>query len=276
MKIKEIALMILVGITFSETVSAEVKSYSSELLLQANQGDAKAQYNLGVMYYVDGLDRSSTYFELAYEWFQKAALQNYPDALSGLARMYYSGQYVEKDELKAIEYYKRAAQLGHIQSQFILGCILIEGEDRIPPNPEQSIYWLTQAANAGLNDAQLALGVLYYEGISVEKDFIKARSYLQLATSLYGTNGSTILGEIYRDGLGVKQDYHQAMKYFLAEDSSYGDQVYYNIAQLYENGQGVAKNYSKAAEYYLKAAESGREEARQRLANLYRQGGFGL
>jgi len=82
---------------------------------RAEQGNATAQNNLGVMYAngrgVAKDDRS------AVEWFQKAANQGYAAAQANLGEMYADGRGVAKDERKAVEWFQKAADQGLANAQ---------------------------------------------------------------------------------------------------------------------------------------------------------------
>ncbi|CAI3951646.1 unnamed protein product [Commensalibacter communis] len=71
----------------------------------ANQGDATAQTNLGIMY-SNGKGISQSY-QKAEEYFLKAAKQGYGDAYFNLAVMYGQGKGVQRDFKKADEYMKQ-------------------------------------------------------------------------------------------------------------------------------------------------------------------------
>lgn len=73
----------------------------------ALEGNANAQYYLGVMY-ADGQGTQTNFAEAA-RWYEKAAAQNQPDALYKLARLYAIGLGVNVDGKRAIELYARAA-----------------------------------------------------------------------------------------------------------------------------------------------------------------------
>lgn len=74
----------------------------------AKLGDATCQFNLGQTY------RRKNMYKEAAKWYQKAADQNYPDALNNLGIMYENGQGVEKDRQKAYDLYKKAAEEGNV------------------------------------------------------------------------------------------------------------------------------------------------------------------
>ena len=81
-----------------------------ELLRLAERGDAKAQYNLGVMYRKGhGVPKNDAE---AVKWYRKAAEQGYVDAQYNLGFMYHTGEGVPYDYAKAYMWWSLAKALG--------------------------------------------------------------------------------------------------------------------------------------------------------------------
>ena len=59
-------------------------------------------------------------FDEAVLWFSKAADQDDADAAFNLGSLYYLGRGVAKDEVKAVEYYRKAARLGMREANDVL------------------------------------------------------------------------------------------------------------------------------------------------------------
>jgi hypothetical protein len=72
----------------------------------AEQGDAVAQYNLGVMY-GKGQGVPQDYAE-AMKWYLLAAEQGFAFAVSAIGNMYYKGEGVPQDYAEAMKWYQRA------------------------------------------------------------------------------------------------------------------------------------------------------------------------
>ena len=85
----------------------------------AEQGDADAQYNLGVMY-ERGLGVSQDYAE-AVKWYRKAAEQGWAEAEYNLGVMNQEGLGVTQYYAEAMKWYRKAAEQGHAWAQFELG-----------------------------------------------------------------------------------------------------------------------------------------------------------
>eukprot|EP00942_MAST-04A_sp_MAST-4A-sp1_P008814 g8814.t1 len=77
----------------------------------AEQGYARGQYNLGVMYkYGDGVTMDKA---KAVEWYTKAAEQGFAIGQCNLGVMYQNGDGVTMDKAKAVEWYTKAAEQGN-------------------------------------------------------------------------------------------------------------------------------------------------------------------
>jgi TPR repeat protein len=83
-------------------------------------------------------------FLKAFEWYRRAAEQDYPQAQFNLGVMYDNGQGVEKDYKKAFEWYKQAAILGNPIAQCMLGKCYKYGYG-IEINEETALSWFFKA-----------------------------------------------------------------------------------------------------------------------------------
>lgn len=77
----------------------------------AEQGDVKAQYNLGVSY-ENGYGVEKSYTE-AVKWYRLAAGQGLDWAQYNLGVCYDNGEGVEQSYTEAVKWYKKAAEQGH-------------------------------------------------------------------------------------------------------------------------------------------------------------------
>src|SRR5207248_324006 len=84
----------------------------------ADQGNAEAQYNLGLMF-GNGQGVSQDY-AAAIKWFRLAAVQGDADAQYSLGRRYYNGEGVAKDYAEAAKWFRLGAEQGHAGAQYAL------------------------------------------------------------------------------------------------------------------------------------------------------------
>ena len=87
----------------------------------AEQGNASAQFNLGLMY-AEGKGVAQDDRE-AVRWFRKAAEQGHAEAQNNLGNSYRTGLGVARDYREALRWYHKAAEQGHIDAQYNLGAM---------------------------------------------------------------------------------------------------------------------------------------------------------
>ena len=94
--------------------------------LAADQGDASAQFNLGVMY-DNGQGVAQDYKE-AVKWYRLAADQGFASAQFNLGVRYANGQGVAQDYKEAVKWYRLAADQGDAAAQNNLGVRYANGQ----------------------------------------------------------------------------------------------------------------------------------------------------
>ena len=110
----------------------------------ADQGDASAQYYLGVMY-DDGHGLPQDYKE-AMRWYGKAADKGNAEAQCNLGSMYVKGHGVPQDYNKASMWYEMAAGKGNAKAQFNMGELYASGKG-VPQDYVLAYMWFTLAAS---------------------------------------------------------------------------------------------------------------------------------
>lgn len=146
----------------------------------AEQGDAEAQFNLGVMS-EKGEGVGQDYKE-AVKWYRKAAEQGEGRAQYNLALAYYRGRGVAQDFHEAVKWVRKAAQQGIAKAQYGLGVAYYQGEG-VGQDYRKARKWLQKAAEQGLTRAPSLLGLMYDQGEGVPQDYVKAHAWFNLAAA---------------------------------------------------------------------------------------------
>ena len=170
--------------TFEDAVDAHARGdYAKALRLirpLANDGDAAAQFNLGVMY-LTGRGVQQDYSAAAL-WFRKAAEQGYALAQSNLGTLYRDGRGVAQDDTEAVTWLRKAADQGDAVAEFQLGNHYADGRG-VPQDYGEAMIWFQRAAERGHAVAMLHLGVMYADGRGVPRDYIRAHMWFSLAAA---------------------------------------------------------------------------------------------
>jgi hypothetical protein len=146
----------------------------------ADQGDAVAQFMLGVMY-SEGKGVPQDHVK-AVKWYRSAADQDYAAAQNNLGIRYSKGWGVPKDEAQAVAWFRRAAEQGEFRAQLNLANRYYEGVG-IQQNYGEAAKWYRLAAERGLPSAQSHVGYVYSIGLGVPQDYVEAYMWFDLAAS---------------------------------------------------------------------------------------------
>ena len=116
-----------------------------EWKLLAEQGNASAQLNLGIMYeYAEGVPQS--YVE-AVKWYRLAAEQGNTEAQYNLGFMYGNGRGVLQDYAEALKWYLQAAEQGEAYAQGSLGVMFELGQGVLQDNVMAHVWYNIASAN---------------------------------------------------------------------------------------------------------------------------------
>ncbi|MFQ5784790.1 MAG: tetratricopeptide repeat protein, partial [Alphaproteobacteria bacterium] len=160
--------------------SGDYPAAAREFAALANEGDARAQFNLGVMY-DKGEGVPQDYAEAA-KWFRKAAEQGLAVAQTNLGVYFQRGKGVAQDYEKAAEWYRKAAEQDYATAQYNLG-VLFEIGKGVAQSDVDAAEWYRKAAEQDNATAQYNLGALFQRGKGVPQDDVKAHMWFNLAAA---------------------------------------------------------------------------------------------
>jgi TPR repeat protein len=158
----------------------------------ADQGDAEAQYNLGLCYGVgSGVPKDEVE---AVKWYRKAAEQGNAEAQSDLGNCYAHGTGVKMDEVEAVKWYRKAVDQGDTNAQYNLGFCYSIGSG-VPKDAVMAAKWgrkavkgYRKAAKQGNTAAQIGLGGCYAFAVGVPEDKVEAYAFYNLSDSRESTD----------------------------------------------------------------------------------------
>ena len=215
-----------------EDAPALIEKFNKAIIAEktVHAGDAQAQAVLAEVYMFMGnsLDQADPDedYAIAFEYAQLSATQNNGDGIWTLALAYEHGRGVVEDIDKAIELYRKGADLGHAPSQHSLACYLMRG-DYLDADPETAFALFEKSALQGYKLAEFSLCKMYELGEGTEQDLDKAIEW----------------GEKAATGGDANTQYEVAKLY------------------TYTNDDGEMIDADRAKYWYSQAAEKGHEMA---------------
>ena len=274
----------------------------------SSQGQPYAAYSIAQMYrygeYVTkDNDTAQRYYQQALSAFLKIESDDMAndDLFYKLGQMFKLGLGTDSDVTKAIEYFRRSAEMNNKNGLFEYGKALLIGE-HIPQNTDSAVKLLEKAVKLKNRNAKRFLALEYISGEHLEQDIEKGIALLTECADSGDVIACYRLGKIYLQGEIMPQNLDKAEKYLLlAEDSEYAQ---YALAKLYlqeekydiqkavnyfENcaaknhwasyqlgriylfgAKDIERDKEKAVEWFTKSANDGNEYAQDLLENMER------
>ena len=272
----------------------------------SSQGQPYAAYSIAQMYrygeYVTkDNDTAQRYYKQALSGFLKIESDDMAndDLFYKLGKMFNLGLGTDSDVTKAIEYFRRSAEMNNKNGLYEYGKALLLGE-HIPQDKEKAVKLLEKAIKVENINAKRFLALEYISGEHLEQDIEKGITLLTECADSGDVIASYRLGKIYLQGEIMPQNLDKAEKYLLlAEDSEY---TQYALAKLYlqeekydiqkavnyfENcaaknhwasyqlgriylfgAKDIERDKEKAVEWFTKSANDGNEYAQAMLDNI--------
>ena len=146
-----------------------------------------------------------------FELMMSAAREGHADAAGGVGYCYMTGTGIAKDPAKAVEWFRKGAELGSAKAQLNFARYLLGTLDAMPKRAEsgidekdreEGIRWLKESAEQGLTEAEASLGAYLYNGHhGFARDRTEAEKWLLRAAKAGDANSQNTLGVLYDRGI---------------------------------------------------------------------------
>lgn len=194
-----------------------------------------------------------------------------PLAQIALGGMYRLGKNVDKDDVRAVFWYKKGASLENILGQSIQNTFehVHKKNDNYERDSAELIIKYKKEASPENNSVQRALRLINIDE-TLDKKISNDFFYKVLdKESTLSHSGPRVM---YLEEEAIKQDYANIIRKYqkVAEQGSISAQI--ALAEIYRYGIGVSSDDEKAAPWYEKAAKQGNAEAQRSLGWIYLEG----
>ena len=225
------------------------------------QADDNLYYKLGSMF-KKGLGTDID-MDRAIDYFKRSAEMNNKNGLYEYGKALLLGEHIPQDKEKAVKMLEKAIKLENINAKRFFALELISGE-HLDQDIDKGLAMLTECADSRDAYACYKLGKIYFKGDIVLQDLDKSEKYLLSAEDNEFTQYA--LGKLYLQK--EKYDVQKAVDYFekSADKNMWSS---YQLGRLYLFGaEGLEKDKTKAVEWLTKSANDGNEYAQNMLNNM--------
>ena len=210
-------------------------------------------------------------YDKAFLLYKQVAKGNYTElsffVAMRLGKMYLDGKGTTKDEDEAMVWYRKSAEMGNTDAQYILGAMYFNiylkkcGTIRIEAHA-QAMVWFHKAAEQGHDEAQAELAEIYFE----RKDDTKINDIFSNQKDCDNNKKSREL---------ARESAYQKSLEFARKSAKQGNaraQLY--LGYMYYNGYGIAQDKAQALVWFRKSAEQGNAKAKAALKEYQRKNGL--
>lgn len=240
----------------------------------AERGLAQSQANLGLVYQKGiGVPPNPN---LALKWFRLAAAQGHTTAMIGLGRLYQTGQGVSRDLAEAAAWFQKALDKGDELGTLNLG-LLAEEQGQT----EKARGLFEQAGDHGIAGAMVKLYGIYWDGVGITPDHVKAVAWLREAAETNYPYAQYLLGEYYfrriqevpgPGGQRIGANWPEALKWLTRAADQQSHEAQHELGLFYLEGRVVELDEPRGLDFLRSAADAGLPEGQRDLAKAYEEG----
>lgn len=175
---------------------------------------------------------------------------------------YYENMEVTTDRFEVL---LKAAEMGYVKAQYAVGGRYREGIT-VFKDYKKARYWLSKAADQDHSEALYYLAAMYAKGRGVKQDVKRSERLIRRAAELGDKMAKRNLAKLYTDEPG---------KTFrlLSESAEAGDaESCYLIGTMYRDAKGIEHDSANAIEWFEKAAQLKFKPANYALGLMYETG----
>ena len=195
---------------------------------------------------------------IAASMFERAARLGHVEATTAFGMMLMHGEGMENgiNIPKAITFFKQGVSLGDMNAHWLLGKLLLEGNDAGPAEQKEAFELLSRAAEENVMQAQHLLGVLYEYGIGTEVSWENAGIWYRRASGQDYWESTYHLALMYAYGR-LPQDFKKALALLeRAARAEHAPSIYY-MGVFKMRGYGCEPDYERAINWFERAAGMG-------------------
>ena len=225
------------------------------------QADDNLYYKLGFMF-KKGLGTDID-MDRAIDYFKRSAEMNNKNGLYEYGKALLLGEHIPQDKEKAVKLLEKAIKLENINAKRFFALELISGE-HLDQDIDKGLAMLTECADSRDAYACYKLGKIYFKGDIVLQDLDKSEKYLLSAEDNEFTQYA--FGKLYLQE--EKYDIQRAVDYF-KRSSDKNMWSSYQLGVLYLFGaEGLEKDKEQAAQWFTKSVNDGNEYAQNMLDDM--------
>lgn len=248
----------------AEDTSIDHSTAIEQLILDANTGDAEAQYQLGLIY-MQGIFVKADIVTSA-TWFARASDQFHVDAMRQYRDMLFRGEGVEQDLDEAVAIGHSLAVFHDPRDVYAFAVMIYENNNDFYGH-RRTAEWLEISVGAGHIPSIVKLGQMNLAGEGMDQNYEAAFDLFYQAAKQNDPEGNRMLAHMFSEGLGLQMDEELALALEILAENPDNKWSLQKLGGFFEKNPRVAQGIHDALFWHTKAAN---------LGHLYSQTQIGI
>lgn len=199
-------------------------------------------------------------YEDALKEFLPLAEKGNPEAQFYIGVLYYYGYAVSQDWQLAFEWFEKAARQKDVRGLYQASLLILNQKVR-QDDQAQALMWLSEAAEGNYVPAQATLGYLYLLGNKIAKDCRRAKNLLEAAAFANDVSAQKYLFRYYSEGACQDVNYPLALMWLKKAADAGDEQAIYDLGVKYLLGVGMDPDWEQAQFWFQKSVNLGNKRA---------------
>jgi hypothetical protein len=258
---------------FGQGVERNLEEGLALLQAQADAGDGEAACSLGDFHL--RLPPQRRDLDAGRDWLERAVALGDASAVVKLAASYLSNEAPNRDVGKAVAWLSKAAEAGNAEAAYLLGHLLLKGQDDVPRDVKTAIHWLERAyadtGNSRLRAlAAFALGRHTILDEVAPHDAAGALRWLHLSAREGHEEACHLLAALFARGhAGIIANQKESFLWLLRAARLGSLDGCHQVGEACLLGRGTEQDAARAVRWMRHAARRGHAFAQGHLAYLH-------
>lgn len=180
-------------------------------------------------------------------------------------------QYFEGNVKDSLPVFEKLATERNPDAHYYLGLILTNKQSKYY-DLKKGISHISSAIELGHPQAMFHMGMLYDNGIGVQRNALVANDWYRKARKAESPNKTKASYYKEKDSALEEVQHSEILKNLISQAENGNAKIQFQLAQIYDVGKLVSRNFDKALHWYKKAAINEYEEAQFTLGYFYCRG----
>lgn len=209
---------------------------------------------------------------LALIWVHLLLMATAVDASEGRPQLQEAiDQFFKGNIQDSLPVFEQLADRDNPEAHYYLGVIYTNKQSKYYAI-EKGMAHISSAINLGHSQAMFHMGMMYDNGIGVERNALEANDWYRRSRASEKLGDAVVTHYKEKNNSLQEVEYSELFEELLSQAAAGHAEVQFQVARIFDDGKLVPRDFGKAIYWYKKAADNGYGEAQFTMGYFYCRG----